>query len=191
MMQLEKKEGNIFFEEFKMLLKNAIVEDYKSLQRFSNKEKPYACALVTDSDASTIFFAMNTIEKLNDKLLNVDEKYKAYYKWTPCEWAYGDDDLSDEKMISKASGILSKKTDEKEVKENFPAFETGLYECMTTVLKELNDEKCFLEMVVFISISDDKRARSVENYSAKLINSESVSNDFVKRFDKIEPSTLI
>jgi len=172
-----------FFEEFGLLLKNAIVEDYASLLRLSGKENPYACALVTDSDASTLFFAMNTVEKFNEKILKVGEKFKAYYKWTPAEWAYGDDD-TDKKMVSKASSILSKKSEEQETRNNYPSFETGLYECMTTALEKFKEEKCLSEMVMFISISDDNRARSVENYSAKLLNLESVYNDFVKRFDK-------
>lgn len=54
---------NNFFEEFKVQLKKAIIEDYKSLLKLSDGEKAYACALVTDSDAMTLFFAMNTIEK--------------------------------------------------------------------------------------------------------------------------------
>ena len=117
-------------------------------------------------------------------LINVEEKYKAYYKWTPAEWAYGDQ-MSDKKMISKASGILSKKAEDKGVKTNFSAFEIALYENMTKTLKELIEKnKYFAGMTVFISISDDNRARGVENYSAQLLNTEDIYNAFIKRFEK-------
>ena len=171
-----------FFEELKSLLKEAINEDYNSLLKLCGNESPYCCALVTDSDATTLFFAVNTREKFNEKTVKVGEKYQAYYKWTPAEWAYGDQ-LSDKKMISKVSDVLAEKSEEEEVRNNFLSFETGLYECMTTALKELSEESSFSKMVKFISISDDKRARNVENYSAKLLNSEIVYSDFAKRFE--------
>ena len=173
-----------FFKMFKKELKEAIIGDYLSLKVLFNNETPYCCALVTDSDASTIFFAINTIERYNDKINKVGEKYKAYYKWTPAEWAYGDH-LSNQKMVSNVSNILSKKIEEKEVKDNYSNFEISLYECMTEVLKELlEEEKYFKNMIVFISISDDKRAKAVENYSAKIINSENIYNSFIKRYEE-------
>ena len=174
-----------FFEEYRTTLKQAIIEDYKSIKKLCNNETPYSCALVTDSDVSTLFFAMNTIEKFNEKILKVGDKYMAYYKWTPDEWAYGDDDLSDKRMVINASKILSNKVNEKEVKENFQLFEMNLFENLTETLKDLIEtEKLFNDMTVFISISDDNRSREVENYSAKLINSEKLYNIFIKRFEK-------
>jgi hypothetical protein len=171
-----------FFEEFGFVLKKAIIEDYKVLLGFCNSEKPYSCALVTDSDASTLFFAMNTEEKLKEKLSTVQDKYKAYYTWTPAEWVYGDQ-LSDKKCIANVSGILYRKTEGKEIKENMQSFEIGLYETMTSTLKSLINEGYFSGMTVFISISDDNRSRNVENYSAQLLNSEAVYNNFIKRFE--------
>ena len=171
-----------FFEKYRKILKNAVVRDYESLVKLSKNEKPYCCALVTDSGAMSLFFAMNTKEKLIEKLQKVDNKYSAYYKWAPSEWTYGDH-LSETKLVSKSSNVLSKKSEEKETKKEFSNFEEKLYETMTLVLKELVDENIFDNMTVFISISDDSRARNVENYSAKLINSETIYDEFMRRYE--------
>lgn len=54
-------------------------------------------------------------------------------------------------------------------------------------MREFFDEGLFChekdDITMFISISDDDRAEMVENYSAGILNSENVRNNFVKRWD--------
>lgn len=169
---------NNFFEEFKVQLKEAIIEDYKSLLKLSDGEKAYACALVTDSDAITLFFAMNTIEKYSQKLIEVGNEYQSYYKWAPSEWAYGDH-LSENKKISQISDILTRQRET--IKDDVSDFEINLYESITSTLKTLINDGYFSNMIVFISISDDERSKSIENYSAKLLNIPEKYNEFLNR----------
>ncbi|TKI61247.1 hypothetical protein FC756_19655 [Lysinibacillus mangiferihumi] len=59
---------------------------------------------------------------------------------------------------------------------------------MTESLLTLRNEGLFCcskkeEIIVLISISDDERAEMVENYSAGLLNSENIRNNFEKRWN--------
>ena len=40
----------------------------------------------------------------------------------------------------------------------------------------------FNEVVFFVSMSDDERVREIENSSAKILNSESIYDEFINRF---------
>lgn len=93
------------------------------------------------------------------KLIEVGNEYQSYYKWTPGEWAYGDH-LSENKKISQISDILT--CQRETMKDDFSDFEINLYESMTSTLKTLIDDGYFSNMIVFISISDDARSKSIE-----------------------------
>lgn len=185
---MEKEKLTIFFKDFVAKLKIALIEDFEEMKVSIGSETMYACALVTDSDAITVYFAVNTEEKINEKLSKLTstkgEDYslrnKAYYSWTPAEWAYGDD-LSTLKSISKVSRLLydiESNTTDKQL------YEQSFYEALTEVFLQITKEGYFEGVAKFISVSDDDRADAIENYSAKRLNNEEISEKFLKRFEK-------
>ena len=64
------------------------------------------------------------------------------------------------------------------------------FETVTAAFLELIQTNVFGfdpdEVTYFISMSDDDRAEEIENNSAKVLNSEKVYEEFLKRFDGIE-----
>ena len=172
----------------------AVRNDFKELKKVIGDEKIYAICLVTDSNAITVFLAINTYEKMGKKyhkyfkgqsLNTKDEIFYKTVKWVPAEWEYDDSDL-EQSEIDLVSDYLAENGET--IKDSrFREFEEKFYETMTEILLILRNEGVFGhkedDITVFISISDDERAEMVENYSAGLLNSENVSREFLKRWD--------
>lgn len=182
------------FDELEKRLVMAVRNDFKELTKVIGDERIYAVCLVTDSNAMTVFLAINTYEKMEKKYhkysqgksLNIkDEILYKTVKWVPAEWEYDDSDL-EQSEIDLVSDYLAEKRETIE-DSRFREFEEKFYETMTETLLILHNEGLFGhkkdDITVFISISDDERAEMVENYSAGLLNSENVSSEFLKRWD--------
>jgi len=182
---------DVFFKDLEKKMVSAIRSDFKEMLGFIEDEKIYAVCLVTDSEARTTFFVVNTYEYLEKKDQEYIEKgWESAYdelKWDPSEWGYGNSRLKSDASISVANYLSGKRdTIEEEI---FDEFEEKLHTTMVSVLDSLLNENVFCQnkddITVFISMSDDERTEDVENYSAKLLNTEKVYNEFLKRFDNI------
>ena len=61
----------------------------------------------------------------------------------------------------------------------------GFFEAVTSAFQRLIQLKVFgqdlEEVTYFISISDDERTYEIENFSAKLLNSENIYKKFLER----------
>ncbi|MDU8502912.1 DUF4303 domain-containing protein [Pseudomonas syringae] len=148
-------------------------------------EKFYAFALYTDSSAMTICLAANSLEKLNEKIDNEDEEDKtdeaiSYFKWTSSEWAY-------EAFEGDEFAEINRELRNDKERNEFDTFIHKLITCMTNVLASLVSEGFFKKksiidkLVLFVTITDDDVAQSIENASAKLLNNEDSLQMFLKR----------
>lgn len=194
--QAEKVEMKAFFNNFSGKIEQAVKKDMEQIRQEIGEEKIYAAALVTDSDCITLFLALNTyeymqkkdaayLELLRDNLSEEDigkvkEGAGSLTKWTPDEWGYSDGKNS---QLAEISKLLYDKeeADSKEYEKHTELF----FEAVAFAFKNLIAEKTFGsnsdEITYFISMSDDERTYEIENFSAKLLNSESVCQAFLKR----------
>lgn len=171
------------WEVFEEDLERAVRNDYLKIVKNLN-ENIYSIALVTDSFAKSLFLALNTHESLakaKEKYIREikpkEDYFKNVLKWTPSEWAYGNDDLNDSeiKNISHKLAQIDDSSDE---------FQAEFYESLTSVLNKLKKSGLFPEndFTLFISVTDDDRSEAVENYSAQLLNSKDVFMKFKERY---------
>ena len=192
----EKIDMKTFFIDIAVKIEQAVKTDMEQIRKEIGEEKTYAVALVTDSDCITLFLALNTyefmrkkdakyLEMLHDHLSeedikNVKEGTASLTKWTPDEWGYSDGKNS---QLAEISKLLYDKEEanSKEYEKNTSLF----FEAFTSAFKNLIAEKTFGndsdEITYFISMSDDERTYEIEDFSAKLLNSESVCQAFLKR----------
>ncbi len=192
----EKVEIKAFFNNLAEKIEQAVKKDMEQIRKEIGEEKIYAVALVTDSDCITLFLPLNTyeymrkkdveyLEMLHDNLSeedikNVKEGTASLTKWTPDEWGYSDGKNSQLVEISKLL-YDKEEANSKEYEKHTALF----FESVTSAFKNLIAEKTFGnnsdEITYFISMSDDERAYEIEDFSAKLLNSESVCQAFLKR----------
>lgn len=127
------------WEVFEEDLERAVRNDYLKIVKNLN-ENVYSVALVTDSFAKSLFLALNTYEslaKVKEKYIREikpkEDYFKNVLKWTPSEWAYGNDDLNDSeiKNISHKLAQIDDSSDE---------FQAEFYESLTGVLNTLKNQ---------------------------------------------------
>lgn len=192
------KEMKLFFEELSNKIEKAVRKDIKEIMRKVGKERIYSVALVTDSDCITLYMALNTYEYMKkkdekyvemlrnrlskEKIESVENGSSSLTKWIPCEWGYSEGKYSELNEISKLLYQKEEIDSEKYVK-NIEL----LFEAVTRAFKRLIEDGVFGEnseqITYFISMSDDERTIEIENHSAKLLNSESVYKEFLKRLE--------
>lgn len=188
---------NTFYKELDNKIQQAVKVEMQNIQRKIGKERIYAVALVTDSDCVTLFLAVNTYEYLQKRdkkyakeldlseedLKNVKEGSVSLTQWILDEWGYSDGKNSQLNMISELlfEHDESEQYDEESYEENQRLF----FETVTSAMKHLIAEKVFgeysEEITFFISMSDDERTEEIENYSAKLLNSADIYENFYHR----------
>lgn len=186
----------LFFKELGNKIQKAVKKDMKKILKEVGEEKIYTVALVTDSDCITLYLALNTneymkeadeenIEILQDDLSeedikNVREGVISLTKWIPDEWGYSDGKNSE---LNKISKLLYKK--EKSNPEEYERYTKLFFETVISAFKQLIESKTFgentEEITYFVSISDDENTYEIENYSAKLLNSKNVYEEFLNR----------
>lgn len=185
-----------FFNELAGKIEQAVKTDMEQIRKEIGEEKLYAAALVTDSDCITLFLALNTYEYMRKKdmeylemlhndlsdqdIKSVKEGTASLTKWTPDEWGYSDGKNS---QLAEISKLLYDK--EEENPEEYEKHSALFFEAVTSAFQNLIAAKTFGnnvdDITFFISMSDDERAYEIEDYSAKLLNSERVSQAFLER----------
>lgn len=183
----------LFFKELGEKIEQAVEKDVKKILKKIGKEKIYSVALVTDSDCITLFLAINTYEYMKkEDARNLKENSDWYSKeeiekikdgsislskWIPDEWGYSDGKHSE---LNKVSKLLFEK--EAADSEEYAKHKDLFFETVTSAFKHLIEAKVFGEnsdeITYFISMSDDERTPDLQDYSAKLLNSESVYEKF-------------
>lgn len=186
----------LFFKELGNRIQQAVEKEVKKILKEVGEERIYAVALVTDSDCITLYLALNTYEYMKKKdeeyiellqddlskedIKNVREGSSSLTKWIPDEWGYSDGKNS---ALNKISELLYAK--EEANSEEYEKYTELFFETVTSALKHSIESRIFgensEEITYFISMSDDDRTYEIENYSAKLLNSENVYEEFLKR----------
>jgi len=190
-----------FFETLEDKIYEAVEKDIEPILKEIGDERVYGVALVTDSDCITLYLALNTYEHLKKKDEEYIEKFGNFFseeqikmaregsrcltKWDEDEWGYTDGRNSE---LVKISELLYKQ-EESNPKE-YEKYHQQFLEIVTSVLKKFVDKKIFGEasdeITYFVSMTDDKRTRDIENQSARLLNSESVYKTFLERKTVLE-----
>lgn len=188
-----------FFDEIRLEVIKAVKKDVKKILNQIGKEQIYGAALVTDSDCITLYFAVNTYEKMREKDLKYVNMFQAYLteeqleglksgtlsmtKWVPAEWAYSDGRGSE---LNNVSNLLYQKeqSNSTEYVENTALF----LEAVTEAWRMLIADKIFGEktedITYFVSMSDDNRSETIENYSASQLNRKELYEAFLKRAEE-------
>lgn len=198
-----------FGKNFRSQLIEAIKNDYNRLKKKIKSEQPCSVALVLDSDFTSLFLALNTIEYLDKKKKGlegererINVKFSEYLskeelneffgdsvknlnslQWIPDEWRNGDNDLKNSE-ISSVSQYLSDSVEK--LRYNYSEFEMEekIIEEITFSLKEIIDEGFWKndEMFFFVSMSDDDRAEKIEKFSAEKLNDKLAYETFLQKF---------
>ncbi|MBD5452235.1 MAG: DUF4303 domain-containing protein [Lachnospiraceae bacterium] len=192
----EKIDMKTFFNDIAVKIEQAVKTDMEQIRKEIGEEKIYAVALVTDSDCITLFLALNTYEFMRKKdakylemmhdylseedIKNIKEGTSSLTKWTPDEWGYSDGKNS---QLAEISKLLYDK--EEANSKEYEKHNALFFEAVTSAFKNLIAAKTFGdnsdEITYFISMSDDERTYEIEDFSAKLLNSESVCQAFLNR----------
>lgn len=185
-----------FFNKLTKKIEKAVKKDAKKIMKEVGDEQIYSVALVTDSNFITLYLGANTYENMKKR----DEEYFEMFKddwseeeiskcrngiltltkWVPDEWGYSDGNNSN---LNKISSLLFKKSEEDsdEYEENLDLF----LEAVTTALKNVIAKEVFGKnsdkITFFVSMTDDDRTEDIENDSAKVLNSESLYEEFYSR----------
>lgn len=187
-----------FFCDLSQEIQLAVEKDVKKIFREIGEEKVYAIALVTDSDCITLYMAINTYEYLKkkdeqyikmlegtvaeEKIKRVKEGSDSFTKWIPAEWGYSDGKNS---KLTKIGRKLYKK--EESNPTEYAQYKSLFFETVTSSFKEIIEKKIFgtndEETTYFISISDGEGIYEIENYSAKLLNSDTIYEQFLNRMN--------
>lgn len=167
-------------------ISNAVKDAYLDIVKNLSQEKIYAFAIYTDADCYTVLPTANTQKKHEEKISReavTTPSEKAGYKWYIGEWAYevwrGElfDDICDE--LSSAAEVAC-------LTDTHSAFKKSAHQCLLNSLLKLRNEGLFSnaesDFVVFISSSDYDEAISLENWSAKILNSQSIYEKFERRY---------
>lgn len=185
-----------FFSKITPKLYKAIKKDAKRVLKEIEEETLYSVALVTDSDCTTLYMALNTNEYLEtadeeylemvqedlseEEMKQIEEGEVCLTKWLPDEWGYSDGDNS---KLNKISEALCKK--EVSAPQEYADNKTLFFETVVSAFKKAIDDKVFgensEEVTYFISTSDGDCIYEVENNSAKILNSEKIYEQFLNR----------
>jgi Domain of unknown function (DUF4303) len=159
---------------------------FDDLKKAHPEEEVYAYALYTDSGAMTVLGSANSVrgfEKAISQQPDTSPATLAYYKWATSEWAY-------EGWKSSYFNEISEQLRTSKDRADFSSFKRNILASMKGALKKLDEEGFFgtgaerEKVVLFISVTDDDSAESVENESAILLNPKSIAEKFALRYER-------
>ncbi|MCI8373248.1 MAG: DUF4303 domain-containing protein [Lachnospiraceae bacterium] len=192
-----------FYNDLTLKIQQAVKKVMSKILQKTGDETIYAAALVTDSDCTTLFLAVNTYEYLEKRDLEylqlmdfhlseeeqrqLNEGTASLTKWLPDEWGYADSDDDDgSELFNEISRLLYEHDEEEDFDDD--AYEENqelFFAAVTSAFQKLKEEKAFgertEEILCFISISDDDRAEEIENESARQLNSPQLYEPFFNR----------
>lgn len=131
---------------------------FKELFEKHKEEEIYSFALYSDGGAMTVCPSSNTLSFLND-LSEEEKKEIDYYKFEPAEWKY-EGIGADEEFDKICSNLYEERAKSSYGdQEKFLNFRTQVFNCCINVLKRLNDENFFQniiskEIFLIFSVSD-------------------------------------
>ena len=180
------------WDQLKNRIYDASKQAFHELLDSRKSEHFYAFALYTDSAAMSVSPSANSVERYAEKVdseLEEDEKTGenlAYYKWSTSEWAY-------EGAYGESFALINNVLRKDGARSDISALKKRLLNVMTEALAQLMSEGFFEQTptatdsscVVFVSITDDDDAESVENESAETINSRPAYDQFLKRYSAV------
>lgn len=164
-------------------IKNASVEAINQLLEATKGEKLYAIALYTADDGMSIAMAANTEEFYRAHLAEeaADEpnspEDEAYYRWSTAEWKF-------EGWKDEFFSDINNKFREYILEYNGDVVSHSI-DVMTSSLinvKNIFGDK-IKDVVLFVTITDSDEAEKVENQSATRINTPTLAQMFISRFD--------
>lgn len=184
-----------FFLALQPTIEKAVWHAMEKIRQEIGKEHIYSAALVTDSDCTTLFLAVNTEEALakrdeKDRTPEHLAELRNYWseelvdqvadgsfslnRYVPDEWGYSDGTDSELNQISQQlysqEETLSNSDEDTQdgVQERFQEL---LLETATRAFERLRAKGVFgPEVVCFISMSDDDRSPEIEDVSARRLN---------------------
>ena len=185
-----------FFNEIGNKIQQALKTDIKRVLKETGEEKIYAAALVTDSDCITLYLAVNTYESMQkrdreyieilhlpeEEAKKIREGARSVVKWIPDEWGYSDGKNSELTQISKLL-FAKEEADPDEYAQHVNLFIETVISAFKYVIESNIFGENSEEISFFISMSDDERTYEIEEHSAKLLNSEKIYQEFLKRHE--------
>lgn len=185
-----------FFNEIENKIQHALTTEIKRILKETGEEKIYAAALVTDSDCITLFLAVNTYEYMQKRdreyieILHLPEEQakkiregtSSVVKWIPDEWGYSDGKNSELTQISKLL-FAKEESNPDEYAKHFDLLIEKVISAFNHVIESNIFGENSEEISFFISMSDDERTYEIENHSAKVLNSEKIYQEFLKRHE--------
>ncbi|MDE6541591.1 MAG: DUF4303 domain-containing protein, partial [Muribaculaceae bacterium] len=164
------KELDSFYSGLAKRVREAVAMDLQEVLAKIGDERIYAFALVTDSDCTSLFMAVNTVEYL---ISYGGPQSPAV--WLPDEWGYSDSDSGE---LSKLSGLLLQHSEQLPGQDFF-------VDALISAIKQLKAAGVFGEhtddITYFVSMSDADAAERIEDYSAKQLNSPVMASIFLNR----------
>ena len=164
----------------------AVTAVFANLQAAHPDEQFYAFALYTDSGSMTICPAANSHEALARKLaeesIEPADEDVPYYTWSTSEWTY------ESWQGEHFDAICTTLRDALESVEDYAHFQAQVFQTMTQAMARVRDDGLFARAkpgdapVLFVTLTDDDEAESVEDASAKTLNSPEVYARFAARY---------
>ncbi|MCL1917136.1 MAG: DUF4303 domain-containing protein [Peptococcaceae bacterium] len=169
---------NAFYEEFSNRLVAALLVDFQEIFSLIQGETLYTMALIVDDRASAFYFALNTKEFAERKIVQ-DPDNKVCYEWEPDNWGYSDSSIQNCRL-REVSDFLSENAP---LHESFDDFEKNIHQEMIKAMLQLKRNNSELEHVFcFISVSDNSDTEKVEDNSSMILNSREMHEIFIDRF---------
>lgn len=188
-----------FFDEIRLEIFKAVKKDVKKILNQIGQEQIYGAALVTDSDCITLYFAVNTYEKMREKDLKYMNMFQVHLteeqieglkngtlsmtKWVPAEWAYSDGRESELNNVSKLL-YQKEEANSAEYAENTALFLEAVTEAWRMLIADKILGEKTEDITYFVSMSDDNRSETIENYSASQLNRHELYEAFLKRAEE-------
>lgn len=170
-----------FYEILVKELEKALIRELWEIRRTAGDEKIYAAALLTDSGCTFVSLYVNTLEHLSRTLGENTSEEEA--KWKINDWGYSDRMNGRKSLLSKACQMLSnhdRKDHDEHLRTRDVFIETAASAFRRAILKHpLTADPD--DVTYYISVSDSDRAKRLENFSSKMLNSKAVYKEFFKR----------
>ncbi len=168
-----------FYEVLVKELEKALIKELWEIRRAAGDEKIYAAALLTDEDCTSVSLYVNTLEHLTPGENVTDEELK----WKITDWGYSDRMNGRKSLLLKSCQMLlnhDKKDHDEHLRTRDVFIETAASAFRRAILKHpLTADPD--DVTYYISVSGSDKAKRLENFTSKMLNSKAVYKEFFKR----------